>query len=37
MTEVIVKDADLQKATMEGMDEFLSVFTCSHGTSCTRS
>ena len=27
MTEVIVKDADLQKATMEGMDEFLSVFT----------
>ena len=27
MKEVIVKDADLQKAAMEGMDEFLSVFT----------
>ena len=27
MTEVIVKDADLQQAAMEGMDEFLSVFT----------
>jgi hypothetical protein len=27
MKEVIVKDADLQKAAMEGMDEFLGVFT----------
>lgn len=27
MTEVIVKDADLQQAAMEGMDEFLGVFT----------
>ena len=27
MKEVIVNDADLQKAAMEGMDEFLSVFT----------
>lgn len=27
MKEVIVKDADLQQAAMEGMDEFLSVFT----------
>ena len=27
MKDVIVKDADLQKAAMEGMDEFLSVFT----------
>ena len=27
MREVIVKDADLQKAAMEGMDEFLGVFT----------
>ena len=27
MKEVIVKDDDLQKAAMEGMDEFLSVFT----------
>ena len=27
MKEVIVKNADLQKAAMEGMDEFLGVFT----------
>ena len=27
MKEVIVKDDDLQKAAMEGMDEFLGVFT----------
>ena len=27
MKEVIVKDANLQKAAMEGMDEFLGVFT----------
>ena len=27
MKEVIVKDADLQQAAMEGMDEFLGVFT----------
>ena len=27
MKELIVKDADLQKAAMEGMDEFLGVFT----------
>ena len=27
MKEVIVKDADLQRAAMEGMDEFLGVFT----------
>ena len=27
MKEVIGKDADLQKAAMEGMDEFLGVFT----------
>ena len=27
MKEGIVKDADLQKAAMEGMDEFLGVFT----------
>lgn len=27
MKEVIVKDADLQKAAMEGMDEFLGEFT----------
>ena len=27
MKEVIVKDADLQKAAMEGMDEVLGVFT----------
>ena len=27
MKEVIVKDTDLQKAAMEGMDEFLGVFT----------
>ena len=27
MIEVIVKDADLQKAAMEGMDAFIGVFT----------